>query len=81
MLQPGQIEPANDVFTPSQADFDKAARILDAYRHATEVERKGAVMMGDEMIDEASRKMAEQFYTRGTAAGLTPSPVPEEAAG
>ena len=30
--------------------------ILDAYREATEGERKGAVMLGDEMIDEASRE-------------------------
>ena len=73
VLHPGQIGPANEVFTPSQADFDKAARILDAYREATEVDRRGAVMLGDEMIDEASRKMAEQFYTRGLAAGLRPS--------
>jgi citrate lyase subunit beta / citryl-CoA lyase len=72
VLHPGQIEPCNDVFTPSQADFDKAVQILDAYRHATEVERKGAVMLGDEMIDEASRKMAMQFFLRGTAAGLKP---------
>ena len=42
VLHPGQIEPCNEVFTPSQADFDKAVQILDAYRHATEVERKGA---------------------------------------
>ena len=75
VLHPGQIDPANEVFTPSQADFDKAVRILEAYKHATEVERKGAVMMGDEMIDEASRKMAQQFYSRGVAAGLAPSPA------
>ena len=83
VLHPGQIAPANEVFTPSQEDFDKAVRILDAYRHATEVERKGAVMLGDEMIDEASRKMASQFHTRGVAAGLKPSPVllEESAAG
>jgi len=74
VLHPGQIGPANEVFTPSQADFDKSARILDAYREATEVDRRGAVMLGDEMIDEASRKMAEQFYSRGLAAGLSPSP-------
>jgi citrate lyase subunit beta/citryl-CoA lyase len=80
VLHPGQIDPANEVFTPSQADFDKAARILEAYKHATEVERKGAVMLGDEMIDEASRKMALQFYTRGVAAGLSPSPHTEESA-
>jgi citrate lyase subunit beta/citryl-CoA lyase len=73
VLHPGQIEPANEVFTPSQADFDKAVQILEAYRQATEVERKGAVMLGDEMIDEASRKMAQQFYARGIAAGLSPS--------
>ncbi len=73
VLHPGQIEPCNDVFTPSQADFDKAVQILEAYRHATEVERRGAVMLGDEMIDEASRKMAQQFEVRGRAAGLTPS--------
>jgi hypothetical protein len=30
-------------------------------------------MLGDEMIDEASRKMAVQFEARGRAAGLTPS--------
>ncbi len=74
VLHPGQIEPANEVFTPSQEDFDKAVRILDAYRHATEVDRRGAVMLGDEMIDEASRKMAQQFELRGRAAGLSPSP-------
>jgi citrate lyase subunit beta/citryl-CoA lyase len=72
-LHPSQIEPANEAFTPAQADFDKAARILEAYRRATEVEGKGAVMLGDEMIDEASRKIAIGFYARGTAAGLKPS--------
>ena len=28
-------------------------------------------MFGDEMIDEASRKMATKFVTRGTRSGLT----------
>ena len=79
VLHPGQIGPANEVFTPSQQDFDKSARILEAYRQATEVDRRGAVMLGDEMIDEASRKMAEQFYARGLAAGLRPSPQDTEA--
>ncbi len=79
VLHPGQIEPCNDVFTPSQKDFDRAVQILDAYRHATEVEGRGAVMLGDEMIDEASRKMATQFEMRGRAAGLTPSPREPEA--
>jgi citrate lyase subunit beta/citryl-CoA lyase len=71
-LHPGQIDVLNEVFTPSQEEFDKAEAMLQAYRHATEVERVGAVMFGTEMIDEASRKMAEQLAARGRAAGLVP---------
>jgi citrate lyase subunit beta/citryl-CoA lyase len=70
VLHPGQLEACNAAFTPSQEQFERAAAILEAYRQATEVERRGAVMLGDEMIDEASRKMATQFYARGVAAGL-----------
>jgi citrate lyase subunit beta / citryl-CoA lyase len=69
-LHPGQIDVLNEVFTPSQEDYDKAEAMLEAYAHATDVERTGAVMFGNEMIDEASRKMAEQLATRGRAAGL-----------
>jgi citrate lyase subunit beta/citryl-CoA lyase len=72
-LHPGQIDVLNEVFTPSQEEFDKAVAMLEAYRHATEVERTGAVMFGNEMIDEASRKMAEQLAARGEAAGLSTS--------
>jgi citrate lyase subunit beta/citryl-CoA lyase len=71
-LHPGQIDVLNEVFTPTQDEFDKAEAMLEAYRHATEVERVGAVMFGGEMIDEASRKMAEQLAARGRAAGLAP---------
>jgi citrate lyase subunit beta/citryl-CoA lyase len=70
-LHPGQIDVLNEVFTPTQEEFDKAEAILEGYEHATDVELKGAVMFGSEMIDEASRKMAEQFAMRGRAAGLT----------
>jgi citrate lyase subunit beta/citryl-CoA lyase len=69
-LHPGQIDVLNEVFTPTQDEFDKSEALLEAYQHATEVELKGAVMFGNEMIDEASRKMAEQFSSRGRAAGL-----------
>jgi citrate lyase subunit beta/citryl-CoA lyase len=70
-LHPGQIDVLNEVFTPTQDEYDKAEAMLEAYRHATEVERTGAVMFGNEMIDEASRKMAEQLAARGHAAGLS----------
>jgi citrate lyase subunit beta / citryl-CoA lyase len=69
-LHPGQIDVLNEVFAPTQEEFDKAEAILEAYEHATGVELKGAVMFGTEMIDEASRKMAEQVAARGRAAGM-----------
>jgi len=69
-LHPGQVDVLNDVFTPSQDEFDKAEAVLEAYRHATEVERVGAVMFGNEMIDEASRKMALVIAGKGRAAGM-----------
>ena len=69
-LHPDQVAILNEVFSPTQEQFDKAHDILDAYRAATEDEGKGAVMFGLEMIDEASRKMALKFLSRGERAGL-----------
>ena len=73
-LHPDQVTVINEVFTPTQEQFDKAFDILEAYEKATtEGDRKGAVMFGDEMIDEASRKMATKFVTRGERAGMSRS--------
>ena len=69
-LGPAQAEVLNEVFAPSQEDFDKATAIVEAYRKATDVEETGAVMLGDEMIDEASRKMAAALVERGRAFGM-----------
>lgn len=73
VLHPGQIDIANEVFTPGQGEFDRALALLDAYRRASGEHRAGAVNFGNEMIDEASRKMAQRLVVRGTAAGLVRS--------
>jgi citrate lyase subunit beta/citryl-CoA lyase len=76
-LHPDQVAVINEVFTPTQEQFDHAIDLLEAYEKATTEggagERKGAVMFGDEMIDEASRKMATKFVIRGERAGMTRS--------
>ena len=65
-LHPDQVTILNEVFSPTQAQFDKALDVLDAYDEATTTgDRKGAVMFGDEMIDEASRKVALKIKSRG----------------
>ncbi|MEO3888177.1 CoA ester lyase [Nonomuraea sp. B5E05] len=71
VLHPSQVDAANEVFSPAQEDYDHAELILEAYDYYTTVERRGAVMLGDEMIDEASRKMALVVAAKGRAAGLT----------
>ncbi len=72
VLHPGQVDAANEVYSPRQDDYDHAELILDAYEYYTSAEggAKGAVMLGDEMIDEASRKMAVVIAAKGRAAGM-----------
>jgi citrate lyase subunit beta/citryl-CoA lyase len=78
VLHPGQVDVVNEVFAPDQESYDRAELILDAYAHATEVQQTGAVMLGEEMIDEASRKLALVTAAKGRAAGLarTEAPAP-----
>jgi citrate lyase subunit beta/citryl-CoA lyase len=69
-LTPDQAVVLNEVYSPSQELFDKSYDILDAYRNATERDHTGAVMFGDEMIDEASAKIANSFVARGARSGM-----------
>lgn len=77
VLHPTQIEVANEVFSPRQSDYDKAELIIDAYAFHTSAEggARGAVMLGEEMIDEASHKMAAVIAEKGRAAGLSRTSV------
>mgnify|MGYP002003455165 FL=1 len=72
VLHPDQIAAANEIFSPRQDDYDHAELILDAYEWYTSVAggARGAAMLGDEMIDEASRKMALVIAGKGRAAGM-----------
>ncbi len=74
-LHPGQIDACNEVYAPRQDDFDHAELILDAYDWYTSEAggKRGAAMLGDEMIDEASRKMALVVAAKGRAAGMARS--------
>jgi len=72
VLHPDQIAAANEIFSPAQEDYDHAELILDAYDWSTSQAggARGAAMLGEEMIDEASRKMALVIAGKGRAAGL-----------
>jgi citrate lyase subunit beta / citryl-CoA lyase len=66
-LHPSQIEPLNEVFSPTREEVEHATAVLDALAAAP---GSGAALLDGEMIDEASRKHAAQVVARGRAAGL-----------
>jgi len=72
VLHPDQIAAGNEIFSPRQQAYDHAELILEAYEWHTSRAggARGAVMLGDEMIDEASRKMALVIAAKGRAAGM-----------
>jgi citrate lyase subunit beta / citryl-CoA lyase len=72
VLHPDQIVAGNEIFSPRQADYDHAELILESYEWHTSKAggARGAAMLGDEMIDEASRKMALVIAGKGRAAGM-----------
>jgi citrate lyase subunit beta/citryl-CoA lyase len=80
VLHPDQIAAGNELFSPRQDDYDHAELILEAYEwHTSQAGgARGAVMLGDEMIDEASRKMALVIAAKGRVAGMDRTTGPFE---
>ena len=67
-IHPSQIELANTVFSPPEAEVDKAKRILEALQAAAK-EGKGAASLDGRMIDAASARMAENVVRLAEAIG------------
>lgn len=62
-IHPKQVELANGVFSPSDAEVDRARRIMAAMEQAAK-EGKGAVSLDGKMVDIASIKMAENLLRK-----------------
>jgi citrate lyase subunit beta/citryl-CoA lyase len=67
-IHPAQIATVNEIFTPTDEELARAEALLAAYAQATQGERRGAALFEGEMVDEASRKMAERVVRAGRAA-------------
>jgi citrate lyase subunit beta/citryl-CoA lyase len=80
VLHPSQIDIANEVYGIQQVEYEKAVDIIQAYGVATGTDLRGAIMFGGEMIDEASRKIAEVTAKMGERQGVayrqTPADIP-----
>jgi malyl-CoA/(S)-citramalyl-CoA lyase len=62
-IHPSQIELANQVFTPSEAEVTKARRIIEAMAQAA-TEGRGAVSLDGRLIDIASIRMAQALIAK-----------------
>lgn len=62
-IHPSQIALANEVFTPSEEEVERARRIVEAMRRAA-AEGKGAVTLDGRLIDAASIRMAENVLAK-----------------
>ncbi|TXH38660.1 MAG: CoA ester lyase [Rhodospirillaceae bacterium] len=62
-IHPSQVELANQLFTPSDAEVKKAERILEAMAQAQR-EGKGAVSLDGRLIDLASIRQAEVLVAK-----------------
>jgi malyl-CoA/(S)-citramalyl-CoA lyase len=54
---------ANEVFTPADAEVERAERILQSMEEAAK-EGKGAVSLDGRLIDAASIRMAQNLMTK-----------------
>ena len=68
-IHPSQVELANTVFTPSEAEVTKAKRIVEAMKQAAK-EGKGAVSLDGRLIDIASIRQAEALLNKAAAMGM-----------
>jgi malyl-CoA/(S)-citramalyl-CoA lyase len=67
-IHPSQIELANQVYTPSEAEVTRAKRIMQAMDEAAKA-GKGAVSLDGRMIDIASIRMAEALLAKAEQIG------------
>ena len=66
LLHPDQIELCNEIFTPSDSEYQRASDLIARYESA-QSQGLGAVTDGDLMIDEASRRLAAKIVIRHEA--------------
>ena len=65
-IHPSQIELANEIYSPTAKEVERAERILVALKEA-EAQGKGAASLDGKMIDAASEKMAKNLLATAEA--------------
>ncbi len=66
VIHPDQIELCNEIFTPSDSEYQGASELIAKYENAKS-QGLGAISVGDLMIDEASLRSAAKIVARRQA--------------
>ena len=61
LIHPNQIASCNEIFSPSDEEIQNAKRVINVFQSSS-----GAASLDGLMIDEASKKLAEQILERST---------------
>jgi citrate lyase subunit beta / citryl-CoA lyase len=61
-VHPGQVKPINRVFSPTDAEVERAQKLIDAFR-AAESQGRGAIQFQGMMVDYANVRWAEQILS------------------
>ena len=69
-IHPSQVPVINEAFTPTPEAIAKARRIVDAYAQADAEQGRGAIVVGDEMIDAAQLRVEWKTLAVARKAGL-----------
>ncbi|WP_461205098.1 citrate (pro-3S)-lyase subunit beta [Clostridium sp. DL1XJH146] len=69
IINPRQVGPVHEIFTPSEKEIDKALRIKEAIKEAEE-NGSGVIALDGKMIDKPIVERAERVLTLAKAAGV-----------
>lgn len=66
VVHPSQIDAGNEIFSPDESQIERARRIVAAYEAAGQADggATGAIVVDDEMVDEAGHKVACAMLAR-----------------
>ncbi|GKX35660.1 MAG: citrate lyase subunit beta [Rhizobiaceae bacterium MnEN-MB40S] len=71
-IHPSQVAIAQEVFSPSQEEVDKAYKAVAAYREAQE-QGLGAIQVDGQMVDVATVRLVQKVIDQAELSGITPS--------
>ncbi len=69
VIHPAQIEPLNEIFSPTDAEVARAREIHARYDQALGHEGRGAVALDSDLVDAASLRLAERVLARARQTG------------